>query len=253
MPWRRAKQRSGTEARSTAPLAPSALRGADADRSVRRTGDRLLRDERTARDETIGSFLEKLAARTAAPAGGAVAALNGAQAAALLAMVARYTTGPKYAAVAQTAERVTREAGQLRAECTDLIAADAAAFGAVAAAYALPKETDEQRGARSAAIAAALVHATEPPAAVIAAAARLLDLAEALAPAGNRTVLGDLAAAADAIRAAAATSRILVEANMAGITDTAARERYGEVLARVDMLLARADAVASAVRADLVR
>jgi methenyltetrahydrofolate cyclohydrolase len=210
-------------------------------------------DELTGRDETVGSFLGKLAARTAAPAGGAAAALTAAQGAALLAMVARYTTGPRYADVAQTAERVIREADQLRAECTDLIAADAAAFGSVAAAYALPKDTSVQQAARSAAIAAALVTATEPPAAVIAAAARLLDLAEALAPAGNRTVLGDLAAAADAIRAAAATSRILVEANLTGITDSAARERYGETVARVGPLLARADAVTSAVRADLLR
>jgi len=205
------------------------------------------------RDETVGGFLAKLAARTAAPAGGAVAALNAAQAAALLAMVARYTTGPRYAAVAHTAEHVIREAEQLRAECTDLIAADAAAFGSVAAAYAFPKDTAEQQAARSAAIAAALVTATEPPAAVIAAAARLLDMAEALRPAGNRTVLGDLAAAADAARAAAATSRVNVEANLTGITDTAARERYGEVIAGVDALLARADAVTSAVRADLLR
>src|ERR1700739_3842717 len=125
----------------------------------------------TGRDETICSFLERLAARMAAPAGGAVAALHAAQAAALLAMVARYTTGPKYASAAQTVEHVIREADQRRAECTDLITADAAAFGWVAAAYALPKDTAVQQGARSAAIAAALVTAAEPPAAVIAAAA----------------------------------------------------------------------------------
>ena len=211
------------------------------------------RDETTGRDETIGSFLEKLAAKAATPGGGAVAALNAAQAAALIAMVARYTTGPKYAATAQTVERVIAEADILRAECTDLIAADAAAFGSVAAAYALPKDTAEHQAARSAAIAGALVTATKPPAAVIAAAASLLDLAEALRPVGNRTVLGDLVAAAEAIRSATASSRIFVEANLAGITDTAARERYGEVAAQVDTLLARADAVSSAVRADLLR
>jgi methenyltetrahydrofolate cyclohydrolase len=210
-------------------------------------------DETTGRDETIGTFLEKLAAKTAAPTGGAVAALTGAQAAALIAMVARYTTGPKYAAAAQTVERVIREADQLRAECTDLIAADGAAFGSVTAAYILPKDTAEHQAARSAAIAAALVTATEPPAAVITAAGRLLDLTEALRPVSNRSVLGDLVAAAEAIRSAAASSRIFVEANLAGITNTAARERYGEVAAQADTLLARAETVSSAVRADLLR
>ena len=203
------------------------------------------------RDETIDGFVEKLAARTPAPAGGAVAALHAAQAAALIVMVARYSTGPKYAAAAETIERVLGEADVLRTECTDLIAADAVAFGSVAAAYALPKQTAEHKAERSAAIAEALVTAAEPPAAVIAAAARLLDLAEALLPFGNRTVLSDLAAAAEAIRAAAGTSRINVEANLAGITDAAARERFGDVVAQVDILLARADAVTAAVRVEL--
>ena len=210
-----------------------------------------MRDMTTARDETIGTFLGKLAAKTPAPGGGAVAALHAGQAAALLGMVARYSVGPRYAAVAPIIERVIAESDKLRAECTDLIAADAAAFGSVAAAYTLPKDTGEQKAARSAAIAAALVTAAEPPAAVIAAATRLLDLAEELRPAGNRTVLSDIAAAAEAIRAAAATARINVEVNLAGITDTAASARYGEIAAGVDMLLDRADAVTAAVRAEL--
>jgi methenyltetrahydrofolate cyclohydrolase len=212
-----------------------------------------VRDETAVRDETIGIFLEKLAAKTPAPGGGAVAALHAAEAAALLAMVARYTTGPRYAAVAQVSERVIAEADVLRAECTDLIAADAAAFGSVAAAYALPRDTAEQQAARSDAIAAALVTATAPPAAVIEAAARLLGLTETLRPSANRTVIGDLVAVAEAIRAAMATSRVNVATNLAGITDATARERFGEVAARVDLLLARADAVSAAVHADLRR
>lgn len=114
-------------------------------------------DESVARDETIGAFLQKLAARTPAPGGGAAAALHAAQAAALLAMVARYSAGPRYAAAAQVIERVLSESDRLRTECTDLIAADAAAFGSVAAAYALATSMAEQQAVRSAAIAAALV------------------------------------------------------------------------------------------------
>jgi len=208
-------------------------------------------DGAAGRDEAIGAFLEKLAAKTPAPGGGAVAALHAAEAAALLGMVARYTTGQRYASVAPTIERVIAESDALRAECTDLIAADAQAFGSVAAAYALPTEAGEQQAARSAAIAAALITAAGPPAAVISAAARLLDLAEALRPSANPALLSDVAAAAEAIRAAAATARINVEVNLAGISDAAARGRYGEVAASVGKVLARADAVSAAVRADL--
>ena len=46
-------------------------------------------------DETIAHFLARLAARSAAPGGGAAGALHAAQAAALLAMVARFSDGPR--------------------------------------------------------------------------------------------------------------------------------------------------------------
>lgn len=204
-------------------------------------------------DQTISAFLAKLAARTAAPGGGAAAALQAAQAAALLAMVARYSDGPRYARDAELVASVLGEADQLRAECMALIAADGAAFGSVVVAYTLPKDSAEQKAARSAAIAAALITASGPPAEVIAAADRLLSLAEALRPVANRSVIGDLVAAAEAIRAAAATARINVEANLRGMTDAAARDRYSEVAAGVDGLLARAEAVTAGVRAELAR
>ena len=205
------------------------------------------------REETLGTFLNKLAAREPTPGGGATAALHAAQAAALLAMVARYSDGSKYAEHAAAISEVLAAADMLRTECLDLVAADAAAFGSVAAAYALPRDTDERKVARSAAIAAALITAARPPADVIAASGRLADLAEVLAPVGNRNVISDVAAAAEAIRAAVATARINVEVNLPGITDAAARDGYASVLAGVDALLARAEAVSAAVRKELAR
>src|SRR4051795_8761117 len=98
------------------------------------------------RDDTIAAFLDQLAARVPAPGGGATAALHAAQAAALLAMVARYSDGARYDAALMN--RVVTEADGLRDEALTLAEADAAAFGAVAEAYRLPKETDEQRAAR---------------------------------------------------------------------------------------------------------
>ncbi len=203
------------------------------------------------REQTIEGFLADLAARTAAPGGGATAALHAAQAAALLAMVARYSDGPKFADDADAIESVRAEADRLRESCADLIAADAAAFGAVAAAYKLPKDTVELANLRTEAIAEAFAGAAEPPAAVIAAGTQLVELAEVLRPIGNRNVIADVAAAAEAIRAAAATARINVEVNLAGITDPAQRARFAEVIDVVDGLEARATRVSAAVRAEV--
>jgi methenyltetrahydrofolate cyclohydrolase len=205
------------------------------------------------REQTIEAFLTDLAARIPAPGGGATAALHAAQASALLAMVARYSDGPKYAADASEIGSVRTDADELRESCMDLMAADADAFEAVAAAYRLPRDTPELAGDRSAAVAAALAGAAEPPAAVIAAAARLVKLAEVLLPIGNRNVVSDVAAAAEAIRAAVATARINIVVNLRGITDAAAQARLAESLDEADRLEVQAAQLSAAVRAELSR
>lgn len=205
------------------------------------------------RDETIDVFLGKLAQRTAAPAGGATAALNAAQAAALLAMTARFCDGPRHAGNAETVETIIGDAERLRDKCTALVAADGAAYGPVMAAYALPRDTEELKAARSAAIAEAMVTAAVPPSEVIAAGARLLELAELLQPIVNRSIAADVAAAVESARAAIGTSRTNVEANLSGVTDAAARDQLTQVVADVDALEARAVKVIAALRAVYVR
>ena len=92
-------------------------------------------------------------------------------------MVARYSQGGGM-------ERITAEADELRGDALTLADADAEAFGAVAAAYALPRGSEEEKQARSAAIAAGLAGAARPPADVIRTALSLTGLAEDLLPAG---------------------------------------------------------------------
>ena len=169
------------------------------------------------RDETITAFLDQLAARVPAPGGGATAALHAAQSAALLAMVARYSDGAKYDA--DLMDHVITEADGIRNDALTLAERDAAAFGAVADAYALPKDTDEELQARSAAITDALAEAARPPADVVRLALLLVSLAEELRQAGNRNVITDVAAAAEAARAAAVTAQVNIEVNLRGMKD----------------------------------
>jgi formiminotetrahydrofolate cyclodeaminase len=203
------------------------------------------------RDETIGSFLGKLAARTSVPGGGATAALHAAQAAALLGMTARYSDSQRNAEHAETIATIIAESDRLREAAVDLIAIDGEAFSAVAEAYRLPKDTGEQRATRASAVAAAMVTASSPPAALIGIGTRLVELAELLQPVVNRTVAGDVAAAVQAVRAAVATSQVNVEANLSGVTDPGARERLTAVLSGVADLERRAQRLTAAIRASL--
>jgi methenyltetrahydrofolate cyclohydrolase len=200
------------------------------------------------RDEKIGDFLDQVADRVPAPGGGASAALQSALGAALLGMVARYTTGEKYAKHQETIGRLIAEADELRSIALRLAEADAAAFMAVAQAHQLPKATEQDSAARAAAIAQALVDAAWPPAQVIGVAGMVVDLAEALAVIGNRNVISDVAAAAEAARAAAATARVNVEINLAGVSDAQASLEMIAQGDQADGIIARAEQVTTAVR-----
>jgi methenyltetrahydrofolate cyclohydrolase len=205
------------------------------------------------RNRSVQGFLAALADRVPAPGGGASAALHAAQAAALVAMVARYSDGPKYAAHAAAIRRIRDAADELRENALDLAEDDAAAFTAVTDAYRLPKTTDAEAAERSAAIAAAVLAAARPPAFVVGVAGRVLELAEELLPVSNRNVVSDVAAAAEAARAAATTARVNIEINLGGITDAAARNDLLAVAASVDGLCDRADKVTASVRAGFAR
>lgn len=203
------------------------------------------------RDETIASFLTRLAARSAAPGGGATGALHAAQAAALLAMVARFSDSPRHDS--EVVGRVRAAADGLADEAVELAEADEAAFGGVVLAYQLPKDTAEQKAARSAAIADALAGATRPQADLMAAAVRLAGLAEDLLSVANRNVISDIAAAAAAISAAAVIAQVNIEANLSGIKDEALAAELTQIAELADGVTDRAGRLVDAIREEISR
>jgi formiminotetrahydrofolate cyclodeaminase len=164
---------------------------------------------------TVSDFLDRLAARTPTPAGGSVAALCTAQAAALVAMVARYCEAPP---LVERAERLVIRAQQL-------VADDERAFGAVAAAWALPRGASSDDEDRRAAIGEALLGAAEPQAQVVETAIEVLVLIDQLRPAARPGLLADLVAAGETARAGSAIARMNVESNVRTLPDSEERSR----------------------------
>ncbi|MEU4429765.1 cyclodeaminase/cyclohydrolase family protein [Nocardia rhamnosiphila] len=188
----------------------------------------------------MGDYLGELAAKVPAPGGGAVAALHAAQAAALVAMVARYTTRAKDADHRPVIDRIVAAADIARERALTLADADAEAFTAVGAAYKLPKGTDSEATARTAAIHEALLEAARVPAAVIDAADEILTLATELLPIGNPNVVTDIGAAAAAARAAAVTSQLNIEINVVSLPEEHAAA-FSEALVRIEEITDRAE------------
>jgi len=168
-------------------------------------------------------FADAVAAGTATPGGGAVAALAGALSAALAEMVARLTAGKKrYAEVEQTMNAVAAAASDLRARLMAAIDDDIAAFDAVMAAYRIDKDDP----ARPAAIQTAMIGAADVPLNVARMAIEAMQLAEQVARLGNHTAASDAAVAALMGLAAVEGAALNVRVNAASFEDRALAARY---------------------------
>jgi methenyltetrahydrofolate cyclohydrolase len=200
--------------------------------------------------QPLGEFLDQLAERRPAPGAGATAAIEAALAASLVAMVGRFTTGDRFGHQDVVREVIARADAE-RDACLAAAAADEEAFSAVTDAYQLPRDTPAEEEERGRAVSSAQQAAAGPPRDVVRSAARLLDLAEQLLPIANPNLLSDVAAGAAAARAAATTARLAIEVNLPGVRDDEVRDELAAVVASVDDLTRRADAVEAAVRSRL--
>ena len=102
---------------------------------------------------TVRGFTEEIASASPAPGGGSAAALAGAVGAALTAMVSGLTLGrKKYEAVQELVLRAQAQADALRKRLLAAMEQDTQTFLQVSAAYAMSKQTPEEKQARSSAI-----------------------------------------------------------------------------------------------------
>lgn len=143
-------------------------------------------------EPNINAFLRVLDARDNSTGGGTASSVAGAMAGGLAAMVARLSMGKKDLAPREHYEALAAEAEHLSAALFDGGHADAAAFDKVSAAYRLPKDTDEEKAARSRSIQEAMVHAAEVPLANAERCRRVLVLCRELEKSYNTNAASDL-------------------------------------------------------------
>ena len=134
---------------------------------------------------------------------------------------------------------ILAQAESLRARLTQLVDEDATAFDEVSAAYRLPKDTPEQKNARSAAIQAGLKYATSTPMETLACCVEALELCIPTVVKGNPNVVSDAGAAVLAAEAGMRTAAINVRINLNAIKDEAFVADYIE---RMRLLTTRGEA-----------
>lgn len=169
-------------------------------------------------DMTLRDFQAALASSSPTPGGGTAAAVSLGQAASLTIMVCDLTLGkdrwregwPSAEAAQTVAIPILHKAGQLAVDDSD-------AFDAVMDAYGLPKETDEQKQARRAAIRKATVVAAEVPYRTAQLSMDLMHVLEALASSGNANAVTDVGVAGLLASAAGKGALFNVEINLQGL------------------------------------
>lgn len=190
-------------------------------------------------DLTSKDFLTELASSAPAPGGGGGAAMAGALAAALASMVCNLTIGKeKFAAQECEVKALLQEAEQVRQDLLALVEDDAAVFNSFMACYKLPKTTDAEKAARTAAIRKAAKQAAEVPLAIARASYKVLQLAHRLVIIGNPGVITDGACSALLARAALRCAEYNVRINLGLTKDEAYNE---QVAAELNKLLKTAE------------
>lgn len=187
-------------------------------------------------DLTCKGFAAETASESPAPGGGSISAYMGALGAALGTMVANLSShkagwDDRWEEFSDWADR-----GQaLLAELLHLVDEDTEAFNRIMAVFAMPKSTDEEKAARSAALQEATLYATEVPLRTMKAAVRVFSLVHAMAETGNPNSVSDAGVGALAARSAVLGACLNVKINAAGLKDRS----------KAEALVAEAEAIAA--------
>lgn len=189
----------------------------------------------------IQEFLDGLADKTSTPGGGGAAAVSGAMGAALISMVANFTIGKKGCEdVEDQAKEILTKSEDLRAKLTDAIKDDVDVFNRVMASYGMPKETDDEKAARSAEIQAALKAATDVPLECARLCREVVNLSQPISEIGNNNVISDAGVAVLAGYAGLRSAALNVYINIGGIKD---KEFADDRRKKLDSLLDDMDAL----------
>ncbi|NLE29244.1 MAG: cyclodeaminase/cyclohydrolase family protein [Phycisphaerae bacterium] len=196
-------------------------------------------------DLPLKNYLDDLAGPKDAPGGGSACGLAGALAASLGSMVCQFTLGrKKYAEVEPRIREILTELESLRGALVDLMQRDVDVFHTyMGQAFAMPKDTDEQKAARKQAIGEACQRAAEPPYEIVKKCVKLMSFFVELGEKGNTQLVSDVGVAGAMARAAFEGARLNVEINLNYICDTGfvenVRNELKDLAGEFDLLLSK--------------
>lgn len=182
-------------------------------------------------EQRLHEYLENAKTPDPSPGGGSVAAYVGALGAALNIMVYALSVGKKsYEALPEeTRTEITDGVDKLNAiieKLKPMVDEDSKSFDAVLDAFKLPKETDEEKAARSAAIQAGYIHALKVPLQTAHLCLEAMDFLEVFARNGGMHAITDVGCGVLMLATGAEGALFNVYINLKSVKDEAARDGF---------------------------
>lgn len=178
-------------------------------------------------DLSVEGFAEETASESPAPGGGSISATMGAFGSALATMVANLSShkagwDDRWEEFSNWADKGKFYMDQL----VKMVDEDTNAFNKIMDAFGLPKGTDEEKAARTAAIQAATLYAIEVPFRVMQLSYESMEVIKAMAEVGNPNSVTDAGVGALAARSAVYGAFLNVKINAASLKDKAKVQEF---------------------------
>ena len=171
-------------------------------------------------DDPMKVYFEDAASGDETPGGGSISGAGGALAASMMSMVCNFTVGKKkYADVEDEVKAMLDDATAKVQGMLELMVADTEGFEVIAKAYGMPKETDEEKTARSKAIQDGCKVALAAPEKIFDGCLEILSTLKRLVDIGNKNLISDVGVSAIMARASAESAAMNVKINLKFIKD----------------------------------
>ncbi|HEY8909749.1 MAG TPA: cyclodeaminase/cyclohydrolase family protein [Desulfosporosinus sp.] len=175
---------------------------------------------------TSEEFLTVSASASPTPGGGSVSAYVGALAASMTCMVANLTIGKeKFKDVEPQVKEILSQAETVLSGLKTGLSEDIAEFSNFMAVLKLPKGTDEEKTVRTEKLQEVLVSATNTPLGIAQNCFKVLQLAQELAPIGNKGAISDVGVSAYLAESALKSAMLSVDINLPQIKDAGYKEK----------------------------
>jgi formiminotetrahydrofolate cyclodeaminase len=181
-------------------------------------------------DKNIAAFMLVLDPNDNSTGGGTASSVAGTMAAGLAAMVARLSVGKKGLKPSEHYEEIATDLEALGRQLFDGGRRDSEAFAVVSAAFKMPKESDEEKAARSLEIKEGMLLCAEVPLANAKRCGQVIALCDALLESYNTNAASDLECAGHLARAGLRGCAANVHINLPYIKDETVRQGLTEKL-----------------------